>query len=202
MHRLSFNLFNISNKGVVYFIVNKSMAEFIAGQSIGVYLFIFFGKILEVTLATIRMVLINRGERTKGSFLAFFEVIVWLVVTSTVLSGFQSDLWKVLVYAVAFSIGNYLGSYLEGVIALGLSSIQVITSENEKLDDLLTCLRSNNVAVTVINGEGKEGDKKILFIHLKRKRIAEIVKLINSVSDNCVISVSDIKVLRGGFIKK
>ena len=37
------------------------------------YLFIVLAKIVEVSMATVRMVLITKGERKIGSILAFFE---------------------------------------------------------------------------------------------------------------------------------
>lgn len=170
-------------------------------NNIWVYFIIFFGKIIEVTVATIRMVLINRGERTKGSIIAFFEVTIWIIITGTVLTGFSEDVLKIILYCFAFAVGNYIGSYIEGKIALGLSTIQVISSI-ECAENLVKELRNNNLAVTVMDGEGKEGDRKILMIHLKRNRIAETVKLINNSTDTCVITVTDVKVLRGGYIKK
>ena len=68
------------------------MMDFLMGNSIWVYLFIFFGKILEVSVSTVRLVLINRGERTKGAILAFFDILLWVLITGTVLAGFQKRL--------------------------------------------------------------------------------------------------------------
>jgi uncharacterized protein YebE (UPF0316 family) len=175
--------------------------DFLNDKSIWIYLFIFFGKIAEVSVATVRMVLINRGERTKGSIIAFFEICLWLMVTGTVLAGFTEDFIKVIVFCFAFAIGNYVGSWIEGKIALGLSTIQVITNDDESAC-IAESLRTNNLAVTVIEGQGKNGNRKILMVHLKRNRIAATVKLINALSDKCVITMSDVKVIRGGFIKK
>ncbi|MFA6866969.1 MAG: DUF5698 domain-containing protein [Clostridia bacterium] len=174
--------------------------DFLSSNSIWIYFFIFFGKILEVTISTIRMVMINRGERTIGSLIAFVEIILWIFITGSVLVGFQEAPLKIVVFALAFAIGNYVGSWLEGKIALGLCTIQVIT--NECPDLLLALLRSQGLAVTVLEGEGKEGPRHILAIHLKRKRISSTVRLINKNMENCFITVSDVRVLKGGYIKK
>ena len=177
--------------------------EFVNGKSVWVYLFIFFGKILEVTLATMRHVLINRGERNKGTILSVFEVIIWVIITGTVLNGFTSDIWKIVVFCAAFALGNFLGSYVEGKLALGLSTMQVISPDPESCKTLADTLRSNGLAVTVIDGEGKDGAKrKVMIIHLKRNKISQTVKLIRSISDKSVIAVSDLKVIHGGFIHK
>ena len=176
--------------------------EFLSESSIWIYLFIFFGKILEVAISTVRVVLINRGERTKGSIIAFFEIILWLIVTGTVLTGFQDDIIKCVVFAVAFAIGNFVGSWMEDRLAFGLCSIQVIVPESTESQELVAKLRENNFAVTVIKGKGKDGERELLILHLKRKRIAQAVELIKCNLQNAVIVVNDSKIIRGGFIKK
>lgn len=176
--------------------------EFLNNGGIWVYIFIFLGKIIEVAISTLRMVLISRGERTMGSFIAFFEMILWLIITALVLTDIYTDTYKLLVLALAFAVGNYVGSWLEGKLAFGLSTIEVISHENEQYKELLEQLRASNLAVTVLNGEGKEGTKKVMLIHLKRSRISNTVRLIQSIQKNCVITITDVKFVRGGFIRK
>lgn len=176
--------------------------EFLNNGGIWVYIFIFLGKIIEVAISTLRMVLISRGERTMGSFIAFFEMILWLIITALVLTDIYTGTYKLLVLALAFAVGNYVGSWLEGKLAFGLSTIEVISHENEQYKELLEQLRASNLAVTVLNGEGKEGTKKVMLIHLKRSRISNTVRLIQSIQKNCVITITDVKFVRGGFIRK
>ena len=165
-------------------------------------MFIFFGKIVEVAIATVRLVLINRGERLKGAITAFFEVSLWLLITGTVLVGFQTDIIRCVVFALAFALGNYMGSWLEGKLAFGLCSIQVIINKDENSDILIAELRENGFGVTMIEGEGKTGRREILMLHLKRKRIPTAIALIKQKLCNAVITVNDVRVISGGFIKK
>lgn len=176
--------------------------DFLQQPSIWVYLFIFFGKIVEVAIATVRLVLINRGERLKGAITAFFEVSLWLLITGTVLVGFQTDIIRCVVFALAFALGNYMGSWLEGKLAFGLCSIQVIINKDENSDILIAELRENGFGVTMIEGEGKTGRREILMLHLKRKRIPTAIALIKQKLCNAVITVNDVRVISGGFIKK
>jgi len=176
--------------------------DFLAKGSIGLYLFIFFGKILEVTVSTVRVVLINRGEKEKGAIIAFFEILLWLFITGTVLAGFQEDIIRVIVFALAFAIGNYLGSWLEGKLAFGLCSIQVIVSNNDQSRELIDILRANDFAVTLLRGQGKDGERDLMLLHLLRKRIPKAVEIVKSHLGNAVIIVNDVKTLHGGYIKK
>lgn len=170
--------------------------------SIWLYIFIFFGKIIEVAVATVRLVLINRGERLRGAIAGFFEISLWLLVTGTVLVGFQSDILRCFIFAVAFAIGNYMGSWLEGKLAFGLCSIQVIVNKDCSADELVNELRENGFGVTMIEGEGKAGRREILMLHLKRKKIPAAISLIKKRLCDAVITVNDVRVISGGFIKK
>jgi uncharacterized protein YebE (UPF0316 family) len=176
------------------------MLEYLSGNSIGVYFIIFFGKIIEVAIATVRIVLISRGQRTVGAIIAFLEVLMWIFISGSVIVGVAKYPLKAVVYSVAFALGTFLGSMLEDYLALGLSTIQIITSEDTKA--LQQILRENYLAVTVIKGEGKDGPKDILTIHLKRKRVKTTVPLINQHLTNSLITVTDVKIVKGGYIRK
>lgn len=165
------------------------------------YLIIFFAKIIEVSISTIRVVFIGKGERVKGAILGFVEIMIWLVVVSSVLNNITEDPIKMLIYAAAFSLGNYLGVTIESKIAVGLASIQVVV--NEKSGDILAdILREQGYGVTIIEGKGKnESIKNLLFIQLKRKKIPEAVKLVKQHNPEAYITVNDIKSMMGGYIK-
>lgn len=176
--------------------------EIFQTSSIWVYIFIFCGKIIEVAVSTIRLVLINRGERVKGSIIAVFEMLLWLLITGTVLSGFQKDIVRVFIFAIAFAVGNYVGSWMEDQLAFGLCSVQVIVPDCMTSKELTVKLRENSFAVTTIKGKGKDGEREIMFLHIKRKRISQAVEIIKSNMINAVIVVNDSKIVHGGFIRK
>lgn len=178
------------------------MLEFFLGSSIWVYLFIFIGKLLEVSISTLRQMLINRGERTKGSFLAIIEISLWMLVTGTVLVGFTSDFIKIIVFVVAFAIGIFFGSWLESKLAFGMTSIQVIIPTNTAWKELVEKLRNENFGVTVMTGEGKNGERKVLMMHLRRKRIAKAVQIIRKHSKDVFITMNNMKVVCGGHITR
>jgi uncharacterized protein YebE (UPF0316 family) len=178
------------------------LPDFLTKPSVWLYLFVFIGKILEVAVSTVRIVLINRGERVKGSITGFFEVSLWLIVTGTVLVGFQEDLLRCLIFAIAFALGNYVGSWIEAKLAFGLCSIQVIVNKDEESEALVQMLRDKGFAVTLLEGEGKAGKREILLLHLKRKSIPAAMAMIKGRLSNAVITVNDIRAINGGFIKK
>ncbi len=162
------------------------------------YLIIFMAKILEVSFATVRMVLLTRGEKLYASIIGFVEVTIWLLVVGNVLNGIQEDPIKIVVYALGFSCGNYLGSLVEEKLALGVITLNVIVSEEDG-EVLLKYLRDADVGVTSVQGEGLNSKKTLLMIHVKRKRKKEILKLIEDSDVKCVVSITDTKTVYGGY---
>jgi uncharacterized protein YebE (UPF0316 family) len=162
------------------------------------YVAIFLAKILEVSLMTVRTVLITRGERLYGSIIGFAEVIIWLYVVSVVLVGIKDDPIRMVVYAFGFAFGNYLGSLLEEKLALGILTINVIATK-ENGEKIAAIVRKQNIGVTGIAAEGINEIKKMLIIHVKRKRRSEVIKLIEGSNINCVISISDTRTVYGGY---
>lgn len=166
------------------------------------YIIIFIAKTIEVSIATIRLVYVNKGERVKGAILGFVEILIWILVVSSVLNNITEDPFKIIAYAAGFSLGNYLGISIESKIAVGLASIQVVVDENTG-NILANILRDNEFGVTIIEGKGKDDNQKtLLFIQLKRRKIPVAVKLIKETDPNAYISVNDVKSIVGGFIKK
>jgi uncharacterized protein YebE (UPF0316 family) len=166
------------------------------------YMFIFFAKIIEVSLMTIRTVLITRGEKLYGSLIGFIEVSIWLYVIGKVLVNIDKDPIKMVVYALGFTCGNYIGCILEEKLALGIVTINLISSEEDG-KELAELLREQQVGVTVVEAEGLKEDKKMLIAHVKRKRKNEILRIIENSDIKAVISIVDTKTVYGGYgIKK
>ncbi len=162
------------------------------------FILIFFAKIVEVSLTTIRIVLITRGEKFYGSVIGFFEVLIWLYVIGTMLVGINEAPLKMITYASGFACGNYIGCILEEKLALGLITINAIVSEKDG-ETLAKILRKENVGVTLIEAEGLREEKKMLILHVKRKRKSEILHLIENSEINAVISLADTKSIYGGY---
>ncbi len=162
------------------------------------YIAIMLAKMIEVTIGTTRIVLITRGERLLGACLGFIEVVMWVVLVSTVLKDVSDDPIKVVVYAGGFALGNYAGSILEQKLGIGNIRVEAIVME-EHGEDLAQELRNKGFAVTVMNGKGMNFDRQVLLMNIKRKNYDIVVKTIKSFQDNVVITINDIKPVYGGY---
>ncbi len=180
----------------------QSIETFAMGSTIWVYLFIFFGKILEVSFGTLRIVLINRGERTIGSLIAVLEISLWLIVASSVLVGFKTDFLKGIVYALAFACGNYIGSWLDELFAFGLSSMQVVLPDLASAKEAEACLREKGFGLTTLDVHGRDDDRSMLIMTMQRKRLPQAIAILEEHCNGAVVTVSDIKVQRGGYLER
>ncbi len=178
------------------------IADFVSGTSVWVYLFIFFGKIFEVSLATLRIVLINRGVRSVGAVIAFFEIMIWLILASSVLVGFKDDFLKGIVYALAFACGNYIGSWLDELLAFGLSSVQVVLPDVKTAKETEAFLREKGFGVTAVDAHGRDCDRGMLIMTMQRKRLQEAISILENQCNGAVVTVSDIKTQRGGYLER
>ena len=167
-----------------------------------IYFVIFFGKIAEVAVSTMRIVLINRGERLTGSLLGIIEISMWVTITSTVLSGLSEDFLQVVVYVVAFAIGIYLGSWLEEKLAFGLCSIQIVVQSSQEAHLVADTLRAAGFGVTLLQGKGiDDQEKDMLMLMLKRKDVQDAVNIVNKTVAKCLITVSNLASVKGGYMR-
>ncbi|WDV44641.1 DUF5698 domain-containing protein [Clostridiaceae bacterium M8S5] len=162
------------------------------------YLLILFVKVIEVTLATTRIVFITKGERVKGAVIGFFEVLIWVMLISTVLTNLSEDPIKVLIYALGFALGNYIGSIVEEKIGVGTTRVEMIVKQ-ENGDELAKVIRSHGFAVTLIQGEGMNFNRKVLISHIQRKRTNEFIEIVKEKEKNVVITINEIKAVYGGY---
>ena len=162
-----------------------------------VYVLIFTVKLIEVAMAVVRIVLITKGEKLKGSVIGFFEVIIWVIVAATVITDITEDPFKVVVYAFAFAIGNYVGSLVEKKMALGTVKIEAIVKKIHG-KTLSSELRTMGFAVTAVDAYGRDDRKEVLFLHVPRRRVDETIHVIKSFQKDVVITVNDIRPIYGG----
>ncbi|MGF7057354.1 DUF2179 domain-containing protein [Brassicibacter mesophilus] len=160
------------------------------------YLFIFGARILDVSMSTVRMLMIVQGRRVYAAIIGFFEVIIYITALGKVVNGLSNP-GNLLAYALGFACGNYIGIFIEEKIALGNLTAQVVLNGN--IDEVVDELRGKGYGVTVIEGLGKNGIRRILNITLKRKDLNNLHEILKSLDNEAFITVSNTKHISGGY---
>lgn len=159
-------------------------------------LLIFVARLGDVSLATIRIILISRGFKHVAPFVGFFEVLIWLLALSQVVRHLDRPV-NYVAYAGGFSCGTWLGMWLEGKIALGLVAVRIITPEDAS--DLIAELRDARFGVTSFAARGVAGRVRLLFTVVPRKLLGRVLDITRRLHPEAFVSTSDVRSVSEGY---
>lgn len=157
---------------------------------------IFLARICDVSIGTLRIILVGRGHKILAPLLGFFEVLVWLIAIQQIMQNLTNIVYY-LAYAAGFAAGNFVGMLIEEKIALGILIIRIIT--NQSAEKLVEQLRDQDYGVTSIDAAGKTGPVNVLYTVIRRSDLKNIINLINNYHPNAFYSVEDVKLVREGI---
>ena len=152
--------------------------------------FIFFARICDVTIGTMRIIFVSRGMKMVAPVLGFFEVFIWIIAVGQIFQNLTNPL-NYFAYAAGFATGNYVGMLVEERLAMGLALIRVITQRDAT--NLIEYLRGAGYGVTVLDAQGKQGPGKVIFSVIKRKNIKEVENAIHEFNPKAFYSIEDVR---------
>ena len=158
---------------------------------------IFLARVVDVSVGTIRIILLVRGKRFAAGFLGFLEALVYIFALGFVINRLNNPL-NIIAYCFGFAAGNVLGSFIEERMAMGYTTVQVITLSNPR--ELCLYLRELGYGVTVWEGEGREGRRLVLNILLKRKDLPSLLKIIDEWDFKAFVTILDARATKGGIL--
>ncbi|WP_052137670.1 DUF2179 domain-containing protein [Campylobacter sputorum] len=169
------------------------MSEFLQSdffRYIGIPILICLARIIDVTLGTVRIILVSKGKKIIAPILGFFEILIWLIAITQVMA--HLDGWQnYIAYALGFALGNLFGILLEEKLALGHVVVRIIPKI--KAVNLAKMLRNSGYSVSMINANGNEGDINILFVVIKRCEIDNILPLIKENNPWAFYTIEDLR---------
>jgi len=158
-------------------------------------LLIFFARICDVTLGTIRVIFISKGFKYIAPCIGFFEVIIWLLAIGQVMNNI-TNVASYIAYGAGFATGTFVGMVIEEKLSLGMVIVRVIT--NKDTGDLVNALKAQNFGVTMIDAEGSTGPVNILFMVLKRQDLPQVIGVIKEFQPKAFYSIEDVKTAAEG----
>ena len=156
---------------------------------------IFFGRIIDVSLGTLRIIFVSKGEKNKAPLIGFVEVFIWVVVISQILAR-ANDMVSYLSYAA----GNYIGLILENRIAYGIVLCRIYTQKNGY--ELIQTLNKLNFGATMTHGEGSTNEVDIIETVVDRKEMKVLQQAINQFDSNSFYVVEDVRTKKNGIFPK
>jgi len=151
---------------------------------------IMMARVVDVSLDTIRVIMVAKGYRNLAPFAGFFQSLIWLITITRIMANL--DNWFTYIgYALGFGLGTYVGMILEGKLALGHELVRVITKKGA--DDLINGLRERGYRVTTVPGMGREGEVGVLYVIIRRKVLRDVVGVIQEFNPNAFYTIEDMR---------
>ncbi|MCU0342798.1 MAG: DUF5698 domain-containing protein [Ignavibacterium sp.] len=157
-------------------------------------LFIMFMRICDVSIGTIRTILVVQGRKYLAGLAGGIEVLIWAFAIRYIFQNLDQIL-NLFGYAIGFGLGNILGITIEQKIGLGFAQLNIISRmASEKIIELL---RKEKYGVTVLPAHGVTGQLSIIVVIVPRKFQKKLIKLIESIDSNAFITVQHSLPYRG-----
>jgi len=167
-------------------------------EAIAWTLLIFFARLVDVSMGTMRQILIIRGRRGIASVSAFFEIMIWILAIGRVITQLDK-IYYMIAFALGFAFGNYLGSYIEERIALGYMFAYIVPKKRS--NDLAHRFREAGFGVTVIHGIGLKGPEPVYNVLLRRRDTQRLLDIIKKYDRNAFYTLMDVRAERGGYVR-
>jgi uncharacterized protein YebE (UPF0316 family) len=154
-------------------------------------LLIVAARIMDVSLGTIRTINVVQGRRALALVLGFFEVLIWLLVVSRVISQIQQPAYAIA-YALGFALGNYVGMTIESRLALGRQVVRIFSRQGT---EMAVALREAGLRVTQFDGYGRDGPVQELFIEIGRRHAGSVIEQARVLDPKCFFMVDDVRLV-------
>ena len=151
--------------------------------------FIFFARICDVTIGTMRIIFVARGMKMVAPILGFVEVFIWIIAIGQIFQNLTNPL-NYFAYAAGFGTETTSGCSSRSGWRWGSPHPDHHPAGRNQSHRLPPCRR---LRVTVIDAQGKQGPGKVIFSVIKRKNIKDVENAIHEFAPKAFYSVEDIR---------
>jgi uncharacterized protein YebE (UPF0316 family) len=157
---------------------------------------IFFLRVCDMSLDTLRLLFVMRGKKQVAWILGFIQSAIFILAIGKVLTQITNPL-NIIGYAAGFATGNVVGMIIEERIAIGHILVNIISPKRGSA--IVSHLRQNGYAVTELSGRGKDGMVSMINCSVLRKKVDAVHSLVNEIDPEAFITAEDVRPIRRGF---
>lgn len=163
---------------------------------------IFFCRILDVSIGTVRAVLTVKDKPKTAAMMGFVEAFLWFVVVRQAMNLATGGVWVALAYAAGFATGTYVGGVLAAHLIRTNHTVQIVTTGRD--DELVAAVRAAGFGAAVLDVKGSDfgGERYMLFCEIPSNRLRELKNIVHSRDKTAFIMVQETKYVYNGFMKK
>jgi uncharacterized protein YebE (UPF0316 family) len=161
-------------------------------------LFVFFMRVIDMSLDTLRMLFVMRGWKFQAGALGAVQATVFILAVSAVLQG-PLNVYTVVGYAAGFGTGVILGMVAEERLALGYLMFRIYSSTHGP--EITQQLRAAGFAVTEFVGQGRDGTLTVINSAIARRHRQMVRALVEHIDPVAFITVDDVHPLQRGYFR-
>jgi uncharacterized protein YebE (UPF0316 family) len=158
-------------------------------------LLIFTARVCDVTLGTIRIIFVSRGQKILAPLIGFVEILIWLTAIGKIMQNL-GNVYCYLAYAAGFAAGNFVGICIEEKLAMGVFLIRIITKKEAAR--LIAALNSEGYGATSIAAQGSTGQVAVVYSVIKRADLQHVVEIIKQFNPKAFYSIEDVRFVSQG----
>jgi uncharacterized protein YebE (UPF0316 family) len=155
--------------------------------------------VVYVSLFTVRLMFVMKGQKVLASLLSVVEVFVYLIGLNIVLENIDKT-YNLVAYCLGWGSGVYLGSKIEEWLALGYIAVQIIINKEEM--NVPNVLREKGFGVTSWVGEGRDGNRIVMQVLAKRSNEKKLMDTIEKIAPSAFVISYEPRYFKGGFWTK
>jgi uncharacterized protein YebE (UPF0316 family) len=156
---------------------------------------IFLARICDVTIGTIRIIIVSKGKKHLASCLGFFEVLIWIMAISQIMQNLNNFACYIG-YASGFAMGNFIGITVEEKLAMGTLVVKIFA--NGYAADLINSLKESGCGVTCLDGHGTTGPVHVVQTVIKRCRLPEVERIIKEFNPKAFYEIEEVRAVNAG----
>jgi len=153
-------------------------------------LLIFCLRLIDVSVGTVRILMAVRGRKLLAGVLGFFEVSIFLVAISQVLTNI-GNWWNVLGYAGGFAVGTIIGMTIENKLAIGLAEVEIVSMGRGT--EIAEALRAEGYGATEFLGAGQENIVDLVRTVVRRREVPSITAAASVIDESAFITVHEMQ---------
>ena len=168
-------------------------------ETILIALLVFFCRVTDVALGTMRMLYLVHGEKYIAGIIGFFEVSIFLWAISSVIND-TGNLPIFFAYGLGFAAGTIVGISVEEWLAPGNLSVTVISLKKYK--EIADELRVKGFGVTEMLGKGRDGMIEIVHSIILRKDFRSLLRTVQKIDPEAFVTSDKANFVRRGFLHR
>lgn len=155
---------------------------------------VFFGRMLDVAIGSVRTIFLVKGKNLLACLFSFVEILIWFYIAREILTSREVNTLVVFCYAGGYSFGTYVGGLISKYFVKGNMTAFVVSSSNE---DMIEKIKHSGYGVSILS---KDEDKIILMIEFQKRDMKNLKTLISKLDKSAFLVVNESIHVENGYM--